>query len=261
MKILICLSSGRKNGNTARIVRIFEEALKTEAKADGETLSTETVFLAHSDIRPCLGCRTCFDRGEDKCPQRDDIPRIRERMRKADGVIAASPVYVNDMNGVMKNWIDRLAHACHRPEFAGKSAFLIATTGATSTAATLLNLKVAFWTWGFHVAGQGGFTAGALTDITELRKKYGARIAHLAKRYYRSLKTKQAFRPSFFSLMTFRIQQASWSRKPVETVDGKYWRKSGWTDPRVTFFIPHRAFFLKVLLARLVGSFIALFYA
>ena len=50
-------------------------------------------------------------------------------MDAADGIIFASPVYVNDVSGIAKTWIDRLAYVCHRPAFAGKCAYLIATVG------------------------------------------------------------------------------------------------------------------------------------
>lgn len=42
----------------------------------------------------CLVCRRCFDVGEGFCPLKDELLSIREKLNKADGVILASPVYV-----------------------------------------------------------------------------------------------------------------------------------------------------------------------
>ena len=94
----------------------------------------ETIYLVDMDMHPCKGCRTCFDRGEDKCPLKDDIPAIKAKMDAADGVILASPVYMDDVSGLVKTWIDRLAYVSHRPAFGGKCAYPIATVGGSPPA-------------------------------------------------------------------------------------------------------------------------------
>ena len=43
----------------------------------------EYLMLPDVGLEPCRGCFACFERGEERCPIRDD----------ADGVIFASPVY------------------------------------------------------------------------------------------------------------------------------------------------------------------------
>ncbi|NDJ36042.1 MAG: flavodoxin family protein [Chloroflexi bacterium] len=53
----------------------------------------------------------------------------RLNLSAADLLIVATPVYVNDVNDLVKTWIDRLAFVCHRPEFADRSAYLLATEG------------------------------------------------------------------------------------------------------------------------------------
>jgi multimeric flavodoxin WrbA len=119
MKILAIVSSYRKKGNTAQVVRLIEERMRHLAARKYEALRFDTLYLGQYDVQMCRGCRVCFDKGEDKCPLRDDLLAIKTKMSTADGVIFASPVYVGDVNGAMKNLIDRLAHVCHRPEFAG----------------------------------------------------------------------------------------------------------------------------------------------
>ncbi len=130
MKILICVGSYRKNGNTARVADLVEEKLVKLAAQAHVPLEIETVFLAHQDIGLCRGCRVCFDKGEDLCPLHDDFLAVKAKMLEADGIVAASPIYVDDVCGTTKNWIDRLAHVCHRPQFAGKCAYLITTVGS-----------------------------------------------------------------------------------------------------------------------------------
>ena len=147
MRILALVGSYRRNGNTDQIVRLIEEQLRQVAARHQELLEIETVYLGRQTINPCRGCRVCFDMGEDKCPCRDDLLTIKAEMKSADGVLVASPVYVDDGNGITKNWIDRLAHVCHRPEFAGKCAFLVVTVAASPTSHSLRTLSAALFTY------------------------------------------------------------------------------------------------------------------
>ena len=255
MKILLLQSSGRSAGNTARAVRVAEEALMAEAAGAGVVLETETVDLARCEIGPCRGCRSCFDRGESTCPLDDEILSIKEKMRAADGLLLAGPVYVNDVNGIMKNWIDRLAHVCHRPEFAGKTAMLLATTGSTPAAHTLRSMQVPLWTWGYRIAAQTWIAAGALMPADEVSARHGEKIGRAARRFFRDIRENRAADPSFLSLLVFRIQQAGWGRAAPSTIDYSYWKDKGWLDTRrCTWFLPHRANRLKVAVARLAGS-------
>ncbi|MBN1933857.1 MAG: flavodoxin family protein, partial [Anaerolineae bacterium] len=74
MKILVLIGSYRKKGNTARIVQMVEARMQALVAQHATPLEWETLFLGDMDIRPCRGCRACFDQGEDKCPLKDDIP-------------------------------------------------------------------------------------------------------------------------------------------------------------------------------------------
>jgi len=255
VRILILQSSGRVDGNTARIVAIAEEALRVEAEQAGEPLDRETIHLARLELRPCLGCRSCFSRGEETCPQKDEVLALKSKMRAADGLVLAGPVYVNDVNGILKNWIDRLAHVCHRPEFAGKTALVLATTGGTPARHTLRTMQVALWTWGFRIAASEWFRTGATMSMEEIRRRHVEKVARVSRKMFDEIRGNRFTRPSFLSLMIFRIQQAGWRKAAPDSIDYAYWRDRGWLDTRKsTFFFPHRANPIKTVLARLVGA-------
>jgi hypothetical protein len=183
-------------------------------------------------------------------------------MRAADGILAASPVYVDDISGLTKTWFDRLAHVCHRPEFAGKCASLIVTTGSTRVKHALDSLGVALRTWGFHIVGQKGFKMGALMKPEQTRAQYQSAAEQAALALFNAIQQQKAAMPSFFSLMVFKIQQRGWqSKSDQDTIDYQYWKNQGWFDPRCTYFIPHQASPVKVALARLTGSIIDPFVA
>ena len=165
MKIIALVGSYRKGGNTARIADLIAERMQEVAIRQNQTVEVETIYLAHREIGLCRGCRVCFDRGEEQCPLRDDLLAIRAKMQEADGLIVAAPVYVNDVNGAVKNWIDRLAFVCHRPEFPGKAAYLVATVADSPTGHALRTMQIALQTWGYTIVGKAGFKMGALMKI------------------------------------------------------------------------------------------------
>ncbi len=258
MKILACIGSHRTNGNTARVVSLLEEQLHGEGERIGERLEFETVFLGQLNLQMCRGCRICFDRGEEQCPSKDDLLFLKARIKAADVLIAATPVYVDDVSGITKNWIDRMAHACHRPEFAGVCAYLIATVGSSPTRHALQTLNGLSY-MGFRIIGQAGFKTGALSKRDEINARHAAQIARSARVIARAAQRQAARRPSFYSLMVFKIQQFAWQKEKPRSIDYAYWHDKGWLDPRRTFYIEHRSGRFKVALARLAGAVIAPF--
>ena len=259
MNVLALVGSGRAGGNTATVVDLIGEKLRELAERSGESLTYEAVGLGRLEVRPCLGCRACFDRGEDACPLRDDLAGLRERIRAADAIVCASPVYVNGVSGLTKNVIDRLAHVCHRPEFAGKCVYLLATTGGSPTGGTIQTMQGAWLSWGAHLVGSLGLPTGARMKREEIAVRHGKKIERAARMLFAATRGRAWLRPSFVSLMMFRIQQRAWSGADPASVDFQYRRDQGWTDPRREFYIPHAASRVKVMLARFVGDVVSRF--
>lgn len=255
MRILTLVGSNRKHGNTIRIVQLIEARMRAMAAQSGTPLEFETLALGELDLQPCRGCRGCFDRGEERCPLRnDDIPLIRARMDAADGLLLASPVYMDDVSGLTKTWIDRLSYVSHRPAFGGKCAYPIATVGGSSTRHTLRTMNAALLTWGYHLVGQAGFKMGALAAPDEM-PRYEGQAAQVAEALFRAISQQHALRPSFISLLAFKVQQSVWQREPPGSLDHTYWLDRGWLDPASTLYMAHRSHPAKVALARLAGAF------
>jgi multimeric flavodoxin WrbA len=259
MKILALVTSHRKKGNTARIVQMIEEHMQVIAAHQQQSLEFDTLYLGDMDVQFCRGCRACFDRGEDRCPLKDDVPAIKAKMDAADGVIVASPVYMDDVNGIAKNWIDRLAYVSHRPAFGGKCAYPLVTVGSSQTGHALRTLNAALLVWGFHRVGQAGYKMGALMDQAELERRYQREAVRVAERFFCAIAEQQALRPSFVSLLAFKIQQLAWQREPPGSYDQAYWEQQGWLAPERTFYVAHRASRIKVALARWAGAVLAQF--
>ncbi|MGQ9474789.1 MAG: flavodoxin family protein [Actinomycetota bacterium] len=101
--VLAFNSSPRKEkGLTDIVLRRF---LEGAASAGAET---ETVYLAEKKIADCVGCTRCWFKTPGVCRHRDDVPELHERMRRADVIVYATPLYVCSMNGIMKRFLDRI---------------------------------------------------------------------------------------------------------------------------------------------------------
>jgi multimeric flavodoxin WrbA len=111
MKIIAFNGSPRgMNSNTHIMVSAFLEG----AKKAGALV--ENVFLTEKKIHPCVGCFNCWIKTPGKCVIKDDMVELIEKFNGADIVVFATPVYVDNVTGLMKNFIDRLISSAN-PRF------------------------------------------------------------------------------------------------------------------------------------------------
>jgi multimeric flavodoxin WrbA len=116
--VLVLSSSPRKGGNSD----ILCDQFTIGAQEAGHPV--EKVFLKDKKINYCTGCGICIDR-EKRCPLKDDMAEILEKMIAADVIVMATPVYFYTMCGQMKTLIDR---TCSRyTEIKGKEVYFIVT--------------------------------------------------------------------------------------------------------------------------------------
>ncbi|NMB79974.1 MAG: flavodoxin family protein [Methanomicrobiales archaeon] len=121
MKILAIHGSPRTTRSTTRQLTRYVLDGAEEAGAE-----TELVDLCDLRITPCTACEGCAFNGI--CVYEDDMPVLVERMKEADGIIFASPVYIDNVSGQMKVFFDRLADAIHYQLLAGKYGCSVAST-------------------------------------------------------------------------------------------------------------------------------------
>lgn len=103
MKIMAINGSPRgERGNTDRILQPFLEGAR-EAGAE-----TETIYLKDKKINHCVGCFACWSKTPGICIYKDDMPELLEKMRRADILVYATPLYVYTVSGLMKDFMDRI---------------------------------------------------------------------------------------------------------------------------------------------------------
>jgi NAD(P)H-dependent FMN reductase len=201
-RILSLLGSPRKE-NTHRLLTAMERAL--EAAGDTEI---RRINLTDVNLQRCAGCHLCLTRGIELCPLRDDLTRVLESIRSADGLILAAPVYIMQVPGLVKTLFDRLAFLCHRPELYGTHALVMATTGAMGLKDVLGYMSDVAMVWGCRsVTSIGAATPpGGLPD-GGLPEKLEARILRTAARFLSRLEKGSEYPIALRSLIQFRLQR------------------------------------------------------
>lgn len=98
-KVLIFNGSQRKNGETAFMIKTLQEEL-------GEGYECKTVNAYKADIRPCVDCRWCFT--HPGCVIKDEWQEILSYIEECDHVVMASPVYFEEVTGMLLSVLSRL---------------------------------------------------------------------------------------------------------------------------------------------------------
>ena len=105
LKVLILNGSPRKNGNTSVAIGEMEKVFAQSGVA------AETVQIGQLDVRGCIACGTCFERG--KCVFDDIVNELAPKFEAADGLVIASPVYYASANATLIACLDRLFYSTH----------------------------------------------------------------------------------------------------------------------------------------------------
>ena len=103
MKVIIINGSPRANGNTTVAVNELDKVFKAEG------IETEVIQIGNKEIRGCIGCASCKKNG--KCVFDDIVNETAAKLKDADGLIVASPVYYASANGTVVSFMDRLFYS------------------------------------------------------------------------------------------------------------------------------------------------------
>ncbi len=253
MKIVMIGSSFRSGGNTEQILDLLQNTLLKESETRRLNLEIDRLSLGREVIQPCRGCRLCFDHGEEFCPGKDSVLSIQKKLESADAVVAASPVYVEDVNGIMKTWIDRMAFNCHRPAFCGKCAVVLTTSGSGSSGHAAGTLTNALGAWGFRIVVRDKFRMGARMEPEQIPVSFQARLDRIASKLLNAMLRQPEQSPSLSSLIAFHIQQANVRKSAPQTKDHQYWEERGWLRKGAVCFSAKRPGLVKIVFSTVIG--------
>jgi multimeric flavodoxin WrbA len=121
-KIVIIEASPRKNGNST----ILAQEVASGARSAGALV--DIVSLADSRIGPCIACDACQESLKTDCIIQDDMASLYPRLREADVIVYATPVYWFTVSGQMKLFMDRcyaLMYASTVPGNDGEAVYTV----------------------------------------------------------------------------------------------------------------------------------------
>ena len=123
--ILILKGSPREKGNSSTL------ADQVAAGAEAAGAQVESFVLQNMNIQPCNACDACHEGSDGECILEDDMQILYPKLRKADAIVIASPIYWFTMSAQTKLCIDRW-YALEGPQgnaLAGKQIGIVLTYG------------------------------------------------------------------------------------------------------------------------------------
>ena len=105
LKVLMLNGSPKAKGNTSIALQEMEQVFHENG------IETETVLVGNKDIRGCVACGSCYEKG--KCVFDDVVNELAPKFEEADGLVIASPVYYASANATLIACLDRLFYSTH----------------------------------------------------------------------------------------------------------------------------------------------------
>jgi multimeric flavodoxin WrbA len=102
MNVIAINGSPRAQGNCRHALDRLGESL------GGEGIGFEVVQVGDKALMGCIACGSCGNRADGTCVFKDDlVNETVAKMKEADGIVLASPVYYSGVAGAMKCFLDR----------------------------------------------------------------------------------------------------------------------------------------------------------
>ncbi|MFC1917251.1 flavodoxin family protein [Chloroflexota bacterium] len=185
MKVIGIVGSPRKNGNTELLTNHTLKAISEEG------IQTEVIRLSGLEIRPCTACMVC--KKEERCPIEDDLFPIYLKMKEADGIILASPVYYGSATSLIKALMERAGYISrwNGEPFSGKIGGPLVVARRSGKNFTFAQITLWFQILGFFIPGSNywnvsiGLEKGEVANDEqglETAWKFGKNMALLIKK-------------------------------------------------------------------------------
>lgn len=236
MNICIIHGSHRK-GSTYHIAHKVIEKLDPRFE-----VSISEYFLPKDLPYFCSSCYQCIERGEQLCPHHTYVSTIERSIIESDLIILTSPVYVFDVSGQMKSFLDHFAYRwmSHRPHSSmfhkvGLTVVTAAGAGLKSTSNTLrTNL---FW-WGISPVfqlKQAVMTSDYDSISLKILHKIEVSTSRIAKKISKQMVSTHS-EPSLKVKMIFALMKKMRKDHPQwNQIDYDYWKNVGYLQTKPTW--------------------------
>ena len=245
MRILVINGSPKgERSNTYRLTQAFLTGIIEQLGEDA--VEVRTVETSEADIRPCLGCFSCWRSEKGTCCLHDGMASVIESRVWADVTIWSFPLYYFSVPGPLKNLIDRqlpmalpfmeeradnVGNGSHpsRYDMTRKRTVIISTCGFFTSEGNYDGVRSLF----DHMCGRGNFEEvlcgqGELFRVPELHERTDAYLQLVRRaggefaRGGIGRETAEGLKQLLFSRQTFEaMADASWgiSRETGEAED------------------------------------------
>lgn len=229
-KVIAINSSARKNNTYGLLKRI-------EKKLNEKDISVDILNLKDYNIKECVGCEMCITKGG--CNLKDDAEKLMNKLKEYDGIIISTPVYMSNLSGKLKVFLDRTCRWFHRPELIGYPILFVATTAGSGLKETFSTLEKIILQWGAFPTGKVGRTFTNLKKDIEYKE-----IANFIDHLYMD---KGKYKPKINQLITFQVQKVLALK--ILPIDKKFWQEKGWTSK--DYFFDAKISMMKRVISRL----------
>jgi len=218
MKILLISASPRKEGSLTLL--LAQEVLR--GCTEGQQVQSDVVQLCGLKIEFCRNCDSCHkDLGV--CAIKDDITHIIKKMTEADGIILASPNYINHVTAQMKALFDRSSHFIHCHRLLHKYMVAVVTSGSGDDDC-ILNYIMQY----ANICGAQ--YSGGLSSRAPISKEKMDEAYNLGKRLALDIAEKKSYSEQIENISKCRehfkhvihLRQYDWEG------EYEYWREKGW---------------------------------
>lgn len=233
MKKVIALHASKRKMNTYGLLMQIKELL---AKED---IEVEIISLYDLEIKECIGCEKCILMG--RCVLRDETEALMTKLIASDGIILSSPVYLQQVSGKLKTYIDRTCKWFHRPELYGKPILSLATTKGSGLKGTLKYLDKVVEQW-------GGLSAGTIgRNIRTIDNPITAQEVSL---FVQLIHHPDTYRPTLSNLINFEVQKALANH--LIGLDEAYWQEKEWHTK--SYYFPCKVSYVKKGISGFIGK-------
>lgn len=216
MKILLISASPRKENSQTYC--LAQETLRGCAKA----VECEVIHLCSYKIEFCRHCEKCHEKIL-QCPIKDDVYLILEKMLDAQGIILASPNYINQVTASMKALFDRSSHFIHCKRFLGKYIAGIVSSGSGQDREVLDYIS-----YYSHICGAQYL--GGVSSRVPVSNEKKEEAFKLGKLLIADMKNKRVFPEQIRIIEAGRehFKEIINQRKKEWLEEYRYWKEKGW---------------------------------
>lgn len=105
MNVLAVNGSAHKQGNSATMLA---SAIEGAQSRGAQVELTNLYDLKYTGCTGCMACKLLGGKSFGRCARRDDLTPVLSRAIESDVLMLASPIYWNDLTGMVRSFLERL---------------------------------------------------------------------------------------------------------------------------------------------------------